>query len=124
MVSSVIFAGPVRRRWADKIVKNKKGQPDLWPFGISGDVPIVLVCIADKDDMSLVNRMLKAYEYWKLKGLSVDLVIMIEGEGGYLKPLHDMVRDAVASSYSRDFGGRGGIFVLNEIGRASCRERV
>ena len=50
----------------------------LWAQGISGDLPIVLVRIDENDDLELVRQLLRAHEYWRLKQLAVDLVILNE----------------------------------------------
>jgi len=60
--------------------EQQKGQPGLWPYGISGDIPIVLVMLDKTDDIDIVREVLKAHEYWRLKKLAVDLVILNEEE--------------------------------------------
>ena len=54
------------------------GQAGLWPHGISGDLPILLVRVVEEDDLPLVRQVLQAQEYWRLKGLSADVVILNE----------------------------------------------
>jgi cyclic beta-1,2-glucan synthetase len=41
------------------------GQPNLWGYGISGDLPIVLVRITDAESIPLVREVLRAQEYWR-----------------------------------------------------------
>ena len=114
LLPSILLPGPIRRKWAGMILANTKGQPDLWPFGVSGDVPVVLVVLKDKDEIDIVYRLLKAHEYWRMKGVNVDLVMMMEDESSYTQPLNDAIRDAISSSHARDLmGRRGGVFVLN-----------
>ena len=50
----------------------------LWAQGISGDLPIVLVRVEEDHDLDLVRQLLRAHEYWRLKQLAVDLVILNE----------------------------------------------
>ena len=57
---------------------NELGQAGLWPHGISGDLPILLVRVVGDDDVALVRQVLQAQEYWRLKGLSADVVILNE----------------------------------------------
>lgn len=114
MIPSILFTGNLRRGWADIILHNKKGQSDLWPYGISGDLPLVLLCISSKDDIDLVNWTLKAHEFWRVKGLQVDVVILLEDESSYTQPLHDACRDAISSSHARELiDRRGGVFIKN-----------
>ncbi len=55
---------------------NALSQESLWKFGISGDKPIILVTIGDISSFSLVREVLKAFEYFKTKGIYVDIVIV------------------------------------------------
>ena len=52
------------------------GRPVLWSCGISGDLPIVLLRIDEEGDLDIVKQLLRAHEYWRLKRLAVDLVIL------------------------------------------------
>ncbi len=114
MVPSILFPGPGRRKFEDFIIRNQKGQPSLWPFGISGDLPIVLVSINDKEQIDMVGRLLKAHEFWRLKDLKVDLIFLAEDKGGYVQPLQDSIRDAIFASHARDMLGRtSGVYLLN-----------
>ena len=60
----------------DLLRKNALGQSGLWKFGISGDRPIILVEISDISDMSFINEILKAFEYYKNHSIFVDIVII------------------------------------------------
>src|SRR6185503_15531877 len=42
----------------DDIARNVGGQANLWRFGISGDLPIVLVHVADTNGLTLVRQLL------------------------------------------------------------------
>ena len=65
------------------------GRPALWAHGISGDLPIVLVRIDEAEDLDIVRQLLRAHEYWRLKLLDVDLVILNEHGATYAQDLHD-----------------------------------
>ena len=60
----------------------------MWAHGISGDLPILLVSVADGKDFPLVLQILQAQEYWRLKGLSADVVILNEHPVSYVDELH------------------------------------
>lgn len=114
MIPLILLPGPVRRKWAWAIEKNREGQPGLWKFGISGDVPIILITLKDTEETDMVARILKAHEYWRLKGLLVDLVILLQDESSYVQPLYNAVRDAISYSHARDMiGAKGGVFILD-----------
>jgi len=114
LVAHIFFLNPLRRQYQDLIGKNIKGQPGLWAYGISGDLPIVLVTITASDQLDLVVSCLKAHEYWRFKGLSVDLVILYQEEKSYFQTLQDLIMETVLISHARDIINRpGGIFVQN-----------
>ena len=95
-------------------------QAGLWPHGISGDIPIVLVRIDDVEDMKVVRQLLRAHEYWRMKQLPVDLVILNERTSSYVQDLQIAIETSVRSSQSRPrFGeepARGTVFMLNTHG--------
>ena len=69
---------------AAAMAANVLGQPGLWPHAISGDLPILLVRVIGEDGLRLVRQVLQAQEYWRLKGLRADVVILNEHPIGYL----------------------------------------
>ncbi|MDF1523312.1 MAG: glucoamylase family protein [Trueperaceae bacterium] len=91
-------------------------QSGLWPHAISGDLPIVLLRIADVADLAQVRQLLRAHEYWRLKRLAVDLVIVNEHASSYLQDLQGALETAVRSSQSRprfgDVPAHGSVHVL------------
>ncbi|MEO7733539.1 MAG: glucoamylase family protein, partial [Kofleriaceae bacterium] len=110
LASNVLYANPTLRAPNSLIARNRGGQPALWAYGISGDLPIVLVRIADVGRLDLVRQLVKAHAYWRLKGLAVDLVVWNEDPSGYRQVLHDEIMAAVAASESL-LDKPGGIFV-------------
>ncbi len=68
---------------------NVLGQQALWPYGISGDLPILLVKVVEENDLPLVRQVLQAQEYWRLKGLNADVVVLNEHPIGYLDEMHE-----------------------------------
>lgn len=108
----VLFAHPGMRADAEILSRNQRGQSDLWGHSISGDLPIVLVKIADAANIELVRQMVQAHTYWRLKGLSVDLVIWNEDRAGYRQHLQDQIMGLVAAGTEAQLFDRpGGIFV-------------
>ncbi|WP_246837760.1 glucoamylase family protein [Salinicola sp. MH3R3-1] len=73
-------------------------QSNLWPMGISGDLPIVLLRLGDLEDIAWLKRLLRAHEYWRAKGLGVDLVIINDRAHSYLQELQDAIETAVRSN--------------------------
>lgn len=98
LASSIIYASGLRRASASLLAKNARGQSELWGHGISGDLPIVLLQIADHSKIDLVRQLIQAHAYWRFKGLSVDLLIWNEDQSGYRQSLQDEIVSLIASS--------------------------
>lgn len=114
MIPSILFPGPGRRKYEKMIARNRKGQTCLWPFGISGDIPIVLAHINGQEQIDVVDKLLEAHEFWRMKGLKADLVFLAEDESGYVQPLQDNIREAILTGHARDIMNcPGGVFLLN-----------
>ncbi len=112
MMSQILYLSPLRRKLERAIKENRKGQPGLWAYGISGDFPIVLASIGKAEEIDLVKELIKAHEYWRLKGLIVDIVIINEEESSYSQPLFNILQDIISVSHARDIRERpGGIFI-------------
>jgi cellobiose phosphorylase len=47
---------------------NTRGQAELWKYGISGDVPILLVTLHDHNELKLFRELVKAHEYLRRSG--------------------------------------------------------
>ena len=76
------------RARGDILTRNRLGQPALWTHGISGDLPIVLVKVVEADDLALVRQVLQAQEYWRVKALAADVVVLNEHATDYLDEVH------------------------------------
>jgi cellobiose phosphorylase len=112
LASGLVFASGQRRANPSVIAQNRRGQSNLWSYGISGDLPIVLVRIHTADGIELVRQLLQAHAYWRLKGLSADLVIVNEDDSNYRQSLHDQIMGLVASGLEAQVVDKpGGVFV-------------
>jgi cellobiose phosphorylase len=112
MAGRIIYASRENRAPASVLARNRGGQSSLWAYGISGDLPIVLLRISDQSNLEAVKQLLKAHAYWRLKGLKTDLVIWNEDSSVYRQALHDELMSAVgATSEGGPLERPGGIFV-------------
>ncbi|MBP1760227.1 MAG: cellobiose phosphorylase, partial [Firmicutes bacterium] len=111
----LLYLSPCRRDVAECIKQNSKGQSALWPYAISGDLPIVLVRVANAEHLDLVRRLLTIHEYWRLKGLFADLVILNEDKSGYVQAFQDNLRDFISMGHARDLLNQpSGVFLLQK----------
>jgi cellobiose phosphorylase len=112
LAGSILFATPALRADPGVLIKNRRGQSGLWGQSVSGDLPIVLLQIADAANIDLVRQMVQAHAYWRLKGLSVDLVIWNEDLAGYRQHLQDLIMGLIAAGLEASLIDKpGGIFV-------------
>jgi cyclic beta-1,2-glucan synthetase len=112
LAGSIIYASALRRARAGILAHNRRGQSGLWGYGISGDVPIVLVRVRDHERIALVQQAVQAHAYWRLKGLAVDLVIWNEDDSVYRQTLQEAIHDLVAASSEASLEDQpGGIFI-------------
>ena len=114
MASKILFINSTYKLREEYIKGVKKGQTTLWGYGISGDLPIILLIARESKDRDLVRQLLNAHEYLNLKGLRVDLVIINLQKVSYDQPLQTDIKDLIGSSHLRDKENKpGGIFVLS-----------
>ncbi|MEO9168332.1 MAG: glucoamylase family protein [Aestuariivirga sp.] len=85
--SHIIYSNATLRPPSFVLLNDIGRQSNLWPQGISGDRPIVIVRIDSIDDIDVVRQMVQAFEYWKSKRLVVDLVILNDRMSSYVQDL-------------------------------------
>jgi cyclic beta-1,2-glucan synthetase len=95
LASHLLFPNSLLRASARRLLENRKGQAGLWPHGISGDLPIILITIGEVREISLVRQMLLAHTYLRMHGLSIDLVILSEEAGSYQRPLQERLEQLI-----------------------------
>ncbi len=127
LANRVLYADPSLRPSAELLRRATGTASRLWPYGISGDLPIVLVRIDDTGDQEIVRQLLRAHEYWRLKQLAVDLVILNEQGASYAQDLQGAVEALVRSSQpgrgDTAHQPRGAVFILRGD-RVSLDDRV
>jgi len=112
LAGAVIHADARLRADPSVMLRNRRGQPGLWGYAVSGDLPIVLLQIGDAANIGLVQQLIQAHAYWRLKGLQVDLVIWNEDHAGYRQRLQEQIIGLIASGIGASLLDRpGGIFV-------------
>ncbi|HSF38589.1 MAG TPA: glucoamylase family protein, partial [Thermoanaerobaculia bacterium] len=98
LANRVLYSDPSLRPPAEMLQRNTRGPSALWAYGISGDLPILLVRIDEVEDLGIVRQVLKAHEYFRLKLLPVDLVILNERAASYVQDLQIALETLVRTS--------------------------
>ena len=118
LATRVLYSDPALRPTGDVLSRVTSGPSALWAQQISGDLPIVLVRIDEPEDRAIVRQLLRAHEYWRVKGLPVDLVILNEKAHSYTQELQSSLEALLRTSQSarRDEADspRGNVFILRK----------
>ena len=101
LASQILYSDPTLRPSSAILERNNRGASALWRHGISGDIPIVLVRIDETEDQGIIRQLLRAHEYWRMKQLAVDLVILNEQAPSYAQDLQSALETQVRTSQSR-----------------------
>ena len=101
LAGHLIYANPTLRPPSDVLRRGGGAQSMLWAHSISGDLPILLVRIDDTEDVEFVRQLLQAHEYWRMKQLAADLVILNEKSASYNQDLQLALDAAVRMGQTR-----------------------
>ena len=115
MLSYLIFQNPMKKDILKKLPERTYAQSELWKFGISGDLPILLIRIKDINDIDLIGECLKALEFVRAKNVKIDMVILNEEKNSYENymkfEIEDIIQNKQLSYLKNVFGG---IFIINK----------
>ncbi|MDE1150307.1 MAG: glucoamylase family protein [Azospirillaceae bacterium] len=116
LAGHLLYATPTLRPSSDTIQRGVGAQSGLWPHGISGDLPIALLRVTEVEHLDIARQLLKAHEYWRLKKLAVDIVILNDRAASYVQDLQVALEALVRSSQARPkidvAGPEGQVFLL------------
>ena len=101
LAGHLIYASPMLRPSSDSIQLGAGAQSLLWSLGISGDLPLLLLRISDTENLDIARQLLQAHEYWRMKRLAVDLVILNERASSYVQDLQIAIETLVRTSQAR-----------------------
>jgi cyclic beta-1,2-glucan synthetase len=121
LASRALFADGSLRAGPSTMAANTLGQGGLWVHGISGDVPILLLRVVAPGDVAVVRQVLQAQEYWRLKGLTADVVILNEHPIDYLDEIQAQLAALLDSGSWRTWKHRpGGTYLLRADGMSEA----
>ena len=96
-------------------------QEALWPFGISGDLPIVCASYAGEAELARARQLMDAHLFLCGCGCDFDLVFLSRDGASYHRPLHTALSDALwhaGGELLRD--ARGGVHLLEDNAEAEA----
>ena len=112
LIAHVVNGSSTISKYKEIIERNTKNQRSLWRFGISGDFPIILLTIKSVNDEYIVKQLVKAVEYFNVKNIKIDLVI-IDEENGKEKYVFSKIKEYIyARNLSYLINANGGFHVI------------
>ncbi len=124
LASSLLYMNQVRRANASVLLQNRRGQNGLWSYGISGDLPVILLRATDLSRIELVRQLLQAHGFWRMKGLQIDLVILVEDTSVYRQHLFDQIMGMIASGMEASVLDKAGGIFVRKADQVSPEDRV
>ncbi|HET7216637.1 MAG TPA: glucoamylase family protein, partial [Vicinamibacterales bacterium] len=107
------------------IEQNALGQSDLWGYGISGDLPIALVRVTETTAIPMVRELLLAQEYWRVKDLRADVIILNEHPAEYLDETQHALTALVQEPRWANWNNRpGGMYLIRADGMRDADRRL
>ena len=116
MLSYLVFDNPIKSQLLPKEgEKRNYHQSDLWKYGISGDLPIILVKIRNVNDSYILKEVLKAYEFFRSKSVDTEIVILDEEKHSYENYVKEEIEGSILNYHMGYLKNqRGGIFTLTK----------
>ena len=111
LAGNLLYPDAAIRGDAAKIATNRLGQSSLWHFGISGDLPMILVRITESNQLDLVQELVSAHSFLRSRGLRVDLIVSNDYPGTYFDSLQDQLQTLINESQIGESKG-GRIYLL------------
>jgi cyclic beta-1,2-glucan glucanotransferase len=108
LANHVIYADAALRAPREILKAAAPPATALWPLGISGDMPIVVVRIGEEEHLDFVRQMIRAHDYWRIRRLAVDLVILNERASSYAQDLQKAL-DKIVHTFDRGQNERQGM---------------
>lgn len=114
LITDIVFLTGSRRDAGASVLKSRAGQAGLWPFGISGDLPIIAVNVSVEEELKEAARCIKAKVLLHRCGVVFDLVLIVYDGGDYRQPVRTGINDIIAELGMESFiGARGGIHLAD-----------
>ncbi len=124
LAARIVYSDPSLRPTPHVLALNTKAQSSLWAYGISGDLPIVVVRINSADDLRTVRKLVRGHEYLHFKGLKIDLIILNDTPTSYMQELHQELETIVRTSGLQGLQDKPGGVYLRRADQISEPDRI
>ena len=110
----IMHQNPLKSLYMDTLKDKQYKQSDFWKYGISGDIPIILVTVKELSDIYAIKEMLKVHENLRVKGIKTDLCILDYEKNIYEQYVKEQIIQEILNmqiGYLQNVSS--GIFLLN-----------
>ena len=98
----------------DLLARNTLSQSGLWRYGISGDIAILLMEVDSMERSGFAKEMLRAFEYYKVHGLQLDLVFINDAPESEREGLTHFIRNMANTEHLwAEHSGAGKVYVID-----------
>jgi len=113
LLSLLMHPNQAHRCTPNQIAQNRLGQSRLWSFGISGDLPVLLLHLFAARDSEVLRELVRANQLWRSRGVAFDLVVLSISASSYasddLEELRRILRELDTDEW---LGRNGGVYLL------------
>jgi cyclic beta-1,2-glucan synthetase len=115
LAGAVLYADASWRADTAEIARNRRGQSGLWGFGLSGDVPVVLLQVASAAHLGLLRELVQAHAFWSAHGIRTELMIVSGPDEAAQPSLLEQVQRAIGDGIEAGLLGKpGGLFLRDD----------
>ena len=95
-------------------------QSSLWPFGISGDLPIAAGMVAGQEEGERALLWCRWHQLLTRSGYPFDLVLVVEEGGDYRRPLRTAILEGLKELGAESaLGAKGGVHLVGKEGTSA-----
>lgn len=95
ILGEILDGSTTRKKYEKEIMENNLKQRDLWRFGISGDLPIILLKIRNVNETEALKQIVGFQEYIRHKNIKIDLIILDEEENNYEEYVKEKIYEVI-----------------------------
>lgn len=118
-----ICARALTTRPETRVLPHLTGR-ELWPLGISGDRPILLLSARAAARREALSRLIRAHEYLERAGVPLTMAVLCARKNEYRQPASEEIDRLISASHLNARRNReGGVYVL-DAGRLDDAQRA
>ena len=108
---------PVSDKRKEILKQNVLTQSNLWKFGVSGDLPIILINIDSAERVGFIKDLLQAYEFYKSRAIYLDIVIINNDKEGKQEYIDKYIQNILYRISNLNYfeNSPGNVYVVKDL---------